>query len=83
MNTYSSLAVKVMAQKGINYFQTSLLNIIFRPAFTFIYKYIFRLGFLDGKHGLIINLLHSYYVFAKYVKAWEYENRYKDQQLAA
>ena len=45
---------------------------MFRPILTFVLKYIFRLGFLDGKHGLVLNLFHSYYVFAKYAKAWEY-----------
>jgi len=75
MNTYSSLAVNVMAKKGVGFYQTSWMNIVFRPIFTFVYKYFFRLGFLDGKHGLIINLLHSYYVFAKYAKAWEYRKK--------
>jgi glycosyltransferase involved in cell wall biosynthesis len=72
MNTYSSLAVNVMARRGIGFYQTSWMNVMCRPVITFIYKYFFRLGFLDGKHGLIINLLHSYYVFAKYAKAWEH-----------
>lgn len=72
MNTYSSLAVDVMAKKGISAFQSSWLNIAFRPLLTFVYKYFFRLGFLDGKHGLVLNLVHSWYVFAKYAKAWEF-----------
>jgi glycosyltransferase involved in cell wall biosynthesis len=75
MNTYSSLAVNVMAKKGVGFYQASWINIFFRPLFTFIYKYFFRLGFLDGKHGLIINLLHAYYVFTKYAKAWEYKEK--------
>jgi glycosyltransferase involved in cell wall biosynthesis len=75
MNSYSSLAVKVMEIKGITPFQTGRMNLIFRPLFTFVHKYFLRFGFLDGKHGLIINLLHSYYVFAKYAKAWEYREK--------
>ncbi len=71
INRYSSLAVQVMAEKGIAPFKVSWLNILFRPIFTFLYKYFFRLGFLDGKHGLVLNLFHSCYVFAKYAKAWE------------
>lgn len=71
ISAYSSLAVDVMAEKGISRFKTSLLNIVARPVLTFVHKYILRLGFLDGKHGLILNLFHSYYVFAKYAKAWE------------
>jgi glycosyltransferase involved in cell wall biosynthesis len=72
INKYSSLAVDVMEEKGISTFKTSWMNIMFRPVLTFVLKYIFRLGFLDGKHGLVLNLFHSYYVFAKYAKAWEY-----------
>lgn len=73
MNKYSTLAVEVMAESGISKFKTSLFNIVLRPAFTFIFRYFFRLGFLDGKSGLLLNVLYSYYVFAKYVKAWEYQ----------
>ncbi len=75
INRYSSLAVNVMAEKGISGFKTSWINIAGRPVFTFIFKYFFRLGFLDGKAGLLLNLFHSYYVFAKYAKAWEYKKR--------
>ncbi len=71
IDKYSSLAVEVMAQKGISVFKTSWVNILFRPVLTFLFKYVFRLGFLDGKPGLVLNLFHSYYVLAKYAKAWE------------
>lgn len=71
ISAYSTLAVDVMAEQGIGRFKASWLNIITRPVLTFVHKYFLRLGFLDGKHGLILNLFHSYYVFAKYAKAWE------------
>jgi glycosyltransferase involved in cell wall biosynthesis len=71
INKYSSLAVDVMGEKGISRFKTSWMHILLRPVLTFVLKYFFRLGFLDGKHGLVLNLFHSYYVFAKYAKAWE------------
>jgi glycosyltransferase involved in cell wall biosynthesis len=75
INKYSSLAVTVMGEKGISSFKAGVINILFRPVFTFILKYFLRFGFLDGKHGLVLNLFHSYYVFAKYAKAWEFKNR--------
>jgi glycosyltransferase involved in cell wall biosynthesis len=75
INKYSSLAVQVMADKDISAFKISWWNITFRPVFTFMMKYIFRLGFLDGKRGLVLNLFHAYYVFAKYAKAWEWKLR--------
>jgi glycosyltransferase involved in cell wall biosynthesis len=75
INKYSSLAVTVMADRGISDFRSGWINILFRPVFTFILKYFVRLGFLDGKRGLILNMFHSYYVFAKYAKAWEWKIR--------
>lgn len=75
INKYSSLAVAVMAEKGIGRFKAGWVNILLRPVGTFVIKYVMRLGFLDGKHGLILNLFHSYYVFAKYAKAWEHTIR--------
>jgi glycosyltransferase involved in cell wall biosynthesis len=75
INTYSSLAVTEMSQRGITPFKAGWINILLRPLFTFIFKYIFRLGFLDGKHGLVLNIFHAYYVFAKYAKAWEHNSR--------
>jgi glycosyltransferase involved in cell wall biosynthesis len=81
MNTYSSLNVKVMMQKGIRPAQTSSLNLLIRPLFTFVYKYFFRLGFLDGKRGLVLNMIHSYYVFAKYAKAWEFQEKNRTNPL--
>ncbi len=78
INKYSSLAVDVMAAKGISPAKTTWLNIVFRPVITFLLKYVFRLGFLDGKHGLILNLFHASYVFTKYAKAWEYAEKSKN-----
>lgn len=45
-------------------------NGILNPAATFLYNYIFRLGFLDGREGLILHLNHSVYIHWKFVKAW-------------
>jgi glycosyltransferase involved in cell wall biosynthesis len=79
INKYSSLAVTVMSQQRISPFKAGWINILLRPLLTFVYKYIFRLGFLDGKHGLVLNLFHAYYVFAKYAKAWEHKNRWQSE----
>ena len=37
----------------------------------FIYNYFLRLGFLDGREGLLLHLYHAVYVSWKYAKAWE------------
>lgn len=69
MNRYSSLGAKLAVAKGQRNFSTS--NILFRPLFTFVYNYFFRLGFLDGREGLLLHLYHAGYVSWKYSKAWE------------
>jgi glycosyltransferase involved in cell wall biosynthesis len=69
MNRYSSLAAEMLVAKGKVRF--SILNIVVRPLATFIYNYFFRLGFLDGREGLLLHLYHAVYVSWKYAKAWE------------
>jgi len=69
MNRYSSLGAEMVLAKGKVRF--SFINIVLRPLFTFIYNYFFRLGFLDGREGLLLHLYHAVYVSWKYAKAWE------------
>jgi glycosyltransferase involved in cell wall biosynthesis len=73
MNNYSSSGAEVALAKGHRRF--NLLNIIVRPKLTFVYNYIFRLGFLDGREGLLLHLYHAVYVSWKYAKAWELRNK--------
>jgi glycosyltransferase involved in cell wall biosynthesis len=76
MNRYSSLGAEMVVAKGKVRF--SVANIVLRPIFTFIYNYFFRLGFLDGREGLLLHLYHAVYVSWKYAKAWEL-SRQKDK----
>jgi glycosyltransferase involved in cell wall biosynthesis len=69
MNRYSSLGAEMVVAKGTVRFR--VLNIVVRPWLTFIYNYFFRLGFLDGREGLLLHLYHAVYVSWKYAKAWE------------
>ena len=69
MNHYSSLGGEIAAAQGYRHF--SILHIALRPLTTFIYNYFFRLGFLDGREGLLLHLYHAAYVSWKYAKAWE------------
>jgi glycosyltransferase involved in cell wall biosynthesis len=70
MNRYSSLGAEMAGARGF-----SLINIVLRPLATFIYNYLFRLGFLDGREGLLLHLYHAVYVSWKYAKAWEAKRR--------
>src|SRR5579863_2023554 len=69
MNSYSSMGAEVAMGKGHRRF--SVTNIVIRPLLTFVYNYFIRLGFLDGREGLLLHLYHSAYVSWKYAKAWE------------
>ena len=73
MNRYSSEMAKLAVERG----KTSknpfafFWNVVLNPLATFAYNYIVRLGFLDGREGLLLHLYHSAYVSWKYSKAWE------------
>lgn len=69
MNRYSSLGAQLAFAKGHRSFSVS--NVVLRPLATFFYNYFIRLGFLDGREGLLLHLYHAGYVSWKYAKAWE------------
>ncbi len=69
MNRYSSLGAQVAFAKEHRGF--SIANIVLRPLTTFFYNYVLRLGFLDGREGLLLHINHAVYVSWKYAKAWE------------
>jgi glycosyltransferase involved in cell wall biosynthesis len=51
------------------------LALLLHPIAAFLRNYILRRGFLQGRPGLAISLLNSYYVLLKYVKLLELERR--------
>lgn len=73
MNRYSSLGAEQIAASGDS--GPGLLafvnGVVLNPVATFVYNYLFRLGFLDGREGLLQHLYHSVYISWKYAKAWE------------
>jgi glycosyltransferase involved in cell wall biosynthesis len=79
MNRYSSLGAEMVVAKANGKVRFSVINIVLRPLATFIYNYFFRLGFLDGREGLLLHLYHAVYVSWKYAKAWELSCKSTDQ----
>jgi len=77
MNRYSSLGAEILAARG----RTSsswiafVLNVWVVPQYMFQWNYFFRLGFLDGREGLLLHLYHAVYTSWKYAKAWELTRR--------
>jgi glycosyltransferase involved in cell wall biosynthesis len=68
MNRYSSVWNRVPGAVPRKF---SLNAIVLRPLATFIYNYFIRMGFLDGREGLLLHMYHAGYVSWKYAKAWE------------
>ncbi|MET0635521.1 MAG: glycosyltransferase family 2 protein [Chitinophagaceae bacterium] len=63
LDRYARLSAEKYYRSGK---KTSFFKLIFSPAFNFVRNYLFRLGFLDGKPGLDIALLHAGYTRKKY-----------------
>ncbi|MBL7004919.1 MAG: glycosyltransferase family 2 protein [Gammaproteobacteria bacterium] len=60
--------------------KTSILNAALHAIGCFTRMYIFRLGFLDGKQGLILALLSSHSTFVKYIDLW---SRYHSDKMSS
>ncbi len=75
MNRYSTATVPLLTKRGKVSRSTAsfLANTVLNPVFMFVYNYVVRRGFLDGREGLLFHLSHSVYVNWKYVKAWKAE----------
>ena len=73
MDRYSSASVPLLLRRGRTSRSVAafVVNTVVNPAATFVKNYVFRLGFLDGREGLLLHLYHSAYVSWKYAKAWE------------
>lgn len=84
MNRYSSEIAALLEARG----RTSrslfafVWNAVLNPVATFLYNYIFRLGFLDGREGLLLHINHSVYIHWKFIKAW-WLGKDRDQQNRA
>ena len=72
MDRYSTLGAEQVARerKDVQSPWGFAVNVVVNPVATFVYNYFFRLGFLDGREGLLLHLYHSVYVSWKYAKAW-------------
>ncbi|NNM52314.1 MAG: glycosyltransferase family 2 protein [Pseudomonadales bacterium] len=71
-NRYTSLQAESLAAQGAKY---SAMRMLTSPLFRFFRFYLFRLGFLDGKEGLIHTLIGCQNSFFKYAKLYEQKIR--------
>ena len=68
LDQYTSIEAEELYKEG---YKPNLFRLIFWPFIVFVYKYIYKLGFLDGIHGIVLSTSLAYYHFAKYAKTWE------------
>ncbi|HWC16032.1 MAG TPA: hypothetical protein VG498_03430, partial [Terriglobales bacterium] len=73
MNRYSSLGAEILVKNGqIGRSLVSFwVNVWLRPVLNFMWNYLLRGGFLDGREGFLLHWYHNVYVSWKYAKAWE------------
>ena len=73
MDRYSTLGAEQAMRTGkrVADLPFFVANTVLNPLLTFLYNYFLRLGFVDGREGLLLHLYHSVYVSWKYAKAWE------------
>lgn len=69
---YSLLSAQDRAKKvkKVRWYHLTL-----RPVFRFFKQYILKLGFLDGRTGLVLCSLAAYSVFLTYAQLWELQAR--------
>ena len=65
---YSNISAQEYFKLGKS---ANLSHITIRPFYTFIYRYLIRLGFLEGIRGLVISVMGGVGTFVKYSKLLE------------
>jgi glycosyltransferase involved in cell wall biosynthesis len=75
IDRYTSLAARQMHEDGR---RAGVRHFLLNPPTAFLRNYVLRGGFRDGRVGLIVSLLNSYYVLLKFVKLWELQRQDHD-----
>ncbi len=73
MNRYSTLGAEILVSKGrvSRSWLVFAAHVSLLPSLAFLWNYVVRLGFLDGREGLLLHLYQAVYTSWKYAKAWE------------
>ena len=67
LTLYSKLQAKNLYAKKV---KPHAYHFFIRPLYRFLWQYIYRLGFLDGKTGFILAYVHAFSVFKRYLQLW-------------
>lgn len=69
MDRYSTLKAQHLVEMGYRGF--SFTYIVVAPVLQFLYNYLLRGGFLDGRQGFLVHALQSVYILLSFAKVWE------------
>ena len=72
---YTEWSSRDLLEKGK---KSSFLRLFYKPIFRFLRQYVLQLGFLDGKHGLMLCMFSSFSVYTKYAKL---EDLYRQKKI--
>lgn len=67
LNLHSKHEAKALYTNNL---RPNAYHFFIRPMGTFLSKYLFRLGLLDGKEGFILAYVHSFAIFKRYLQLW-------------
>lgn len=68
MNRFTDVGAQQLYERGK---RGGFWAMLLRPPWRFVHMYLLRRGFLDGKAGFVVAVLHAYAGFLKYAKLWE------------
>jgi glycosyltransferase involved in cell wall biosynthesis len=67
MNAYSSAGAQLMRQRNR---RGGVFKAVLHGVWTFLRGYVFRAGFLDGRHGFLAAVSNAENTYYRYVKRW-------------
>ena len=73
INSFSDIAAREAYERGRR--SNLVLDICLNPFFTFLKKYLLKLGVLDGYEGFVISISTAYGKFLKYIKLREMDKQ--------
>jgi glycosyltransferase involved in cell wall biosynthesis len=65
MDEFSTLGADQMRAQGR---RSNTWQLMVRPPLAFFKSYVLKRGFLDGKPGLVVAMLHAHFIFLKFAK---------------
>ncbi len=72
IDSFSDITARQWEEQGARF---SAFPLLLKPPAKFLECYLWKKGFLDGLPGFIIAVASSFYIFLKYAKLWEEQNK--------